>query len=154
MILIIILFIILLILLMKYNIKEEYDGHIRNINNIEDCANIASSLYDVTAFGYDISGNCYVSKKSLTRPPNQIHPYHNKFKITDTICNKINYIRNDYDLKDKNNLISNRLYECYLNNNILKDSNSELIYFQKNKPLKKINKENVSLLPYDIETMF
>ena len=151
----ILILIILIILLFKLNINvENYDGRINNINDIEKCANICSSLYDVSAFGYDSSGNCYVSKTSLSRPPIQNHPYHNNFKKTDIICNKINFIRIDRDLKDKNNVISNRLYNCYINDSTLRDSNSELIYFQKNKKALKINREDVSSLPFDKETMF
>ena len=152
--LLLLLFIIVLIILFLNNNIENYDGRIRQINNIEKCADIASSLYDVSAFGFDISGNCYVSKKSLSKPPIQIHPYHKNFKISDIICNKVNFIRNNDDLRDRKNVISNRLYYCYMNNQSLKDQNSELIYFQKNKQAKKINREDVSNLPTDKETMF
>ncbi len=144
----------LLILLILGKSNENYDGRIKQIDTIEKCADIASSLYDVSAFGYDNTGNCYVSKTSLSRPPIQIHPYHNDFKITDIICNKLNYIRNNDDLRDKNNVISNRLYMCYLNDSKLRDDNYELIYFQKNIKAKKINREDISKLPYDKENMF
>lgn len=151
----IIIILILIILIFKLHINiENYDGRISNINEIEKCANICSSIYDVSAFGYDSDGNCYISKKSLSRPPIQIHPYHKNFKPTDIICNKVNFIRTEKDLNDKNNVISNRLYNCYINNSTLKDENSELIYFQKNKKALKINRDDITKLPTDKENMF
>ncbi len=152
---VILIIIFILILFLFKNKYENYDGRISNINEIEKCANIASSMYDVSAFGYDSSNNkCFVSKTSLSRPPIQVHPYHSYFKPTDIICNKVNYIRRKEDLYDKNNVISNRLYNCYINDSILKDSNSELIYFEKNKPKLKIDRQDVTKLPYTDETMF
>jgi hypothetical protein len=141
-------------MLSNSNNIENYDGRISDVDKIEKCADIASSLYDVSAFAYDINGNCYISKTSLTRPPIQNHPYHKNFKSSDIICNKVNYIRTTKDLNDKNNIIANRLYNCYINDSKLKDSNSELIYFEKNKNKLKINRQDISLLPYTKETMF
>lgn len=154
MILIIIIIVIIILIVVMNNNRENYDGKVANISSLEKCANIASSLYDVTAFGYDVYGNCYVSKKSLTRPPIQLHPYHTNFKKSDIICNKINYIRNDRDLADKNNLIANRLYNCYINDTKSQDDNSTLVYFQKNKQALYINKEDVTKLPTNTETMY
>jgi len=151
----IIIILILIILVFKLNINiENYDGRVSDINGIEKCADICSSIYDVSAFAYDVSGNCYISKTSLSRPPIQIHPYHKNFKPTDIICNKVNFIRTDRDLNDKNNVISNRLYNCYINDSVLKDENSELYYFEKGKNALKINREDVANLPYDKEKMF
>jgi len=152
---ILIIILILIILIFKLNITiENYDGRVTNINEIEKCANICSSIYGVSAFAYDINGNCYISKKSLSRPPIQIHPYHKNFKPSDIICNKINFIRSEKDLTDKNNVISNRLYNCYINNSVSNDGNSELYYFEKGKKALKINREDITKLPYDKEKMF
>lgn len=151
----IIIILILIILVFKLNINiENYDGRASDINGIEKCADICSSIYDVSAFAYDVSGNCYISKTSLSRPPIQIHSYHKNFKPTDIICNKVNFIRTERDLNDKNNVISNRLYNCYINDSVLKDENSELYYFEKGKKALKINREDVANLPYDKEKMF
>jgi hypothetical protein len=144
----IILIIIIVIILFKLtSYKENYDGVIRNIENIEDCADLASSIYDVSAFSYDpVFNNCYISKTSLSRPPIQIHPYHNEFKITDRICNKNNFIRKSREnittTKMKtNNLIANRLYDCYINKGNANDNTTQY-YFEKNKPGIIINNNN------------
>jgi hypothetical protein len=151
----IIIILILIILVFKLNINiENYDGRVSEINKIENCANICSSIYNVSAFAYDVNGNCYISKTSLSRPPIQLHPYHKNFKPTDIICNKVNFIRSKKDLNDKNNVISNRLYNCYINDSVLKDENSELYYFEKDKKALKINREDITKLPYDKEKMF
>ena len=132
--------ILILLLIFKLNYyKENYDGVVRDIDNIEDCADLASSIYDVSAFGYDpIQNNCYISKTSLSRPPIQIHPYHNEFKITDRICNKNTFIRNSREditsNKTRNNsLIANRIYDCYINRDN-PNENTTQYYFEKNKP--------------------
>ena len=102
-VIIILLFVNLAKILDIKNNKENYDGRILNINSTEDCADIASSIYDVSAFSYnDDDKKCFLSKTSLSRPPIQIHPYHNDFKRTDKICNKMNYIRHSGDVKIDN----------------------------------------------------
>lgn len=156
---IIILLIILIILvnLIKYNDeykKENYDGRIKRIETIEDCADIASSIYDVTGFAYnDKTKNCYISKKPLTRPPLQLHPYHNDFKLDDNICNKTNYIRKELDTFNKENMIDNRLYLCY-NNTINIDDNIDQIYFAKNKKAQLLNYRYLGNLPTERHNFF
>ncbi len=141
---IIIIIIIFLILYELKSYKENYDGVVRDISTIEDCGDIASSLYDVSAFGYDpIDNNCYISKTSLTRPPIQIHPYHNEFKITDRICNKYNFLRKSREdittMKSKtNSLIANRIYDCYINKQNVNENTTQY-YFEKDKPAKVLN---------------
>ena len=153
----IILFLIV-IYLFKYNDtvlnkKEYYDGVVRNINSIEDCADIISSIYDVGAFAFDPSNNnCYPSKTSLTRPPIQIHPYHNDFKTTDIICNKTLYAKNS-ELNFDQIIIGNRLYECYRNDSKIKDD-IDVYYFQKNKPKELITRQNIAELPFTKHNFF
>lgn len=150
--LIIILFFLTLYLFNNYN--ENYDGRIRNIKSIEDCADIASSIYGVSAFAYDdLSNNCYISKTSLTRPPIQIHPYHKNFKIDDKICNKVNFILGEAHNSNQNNLIANRLYMCY-NNSIEIDDNIDQIYFERNKKARLIKNEELSTLPFVQQKFF
>jgi hypothetical protein len=139
-----ILIIIIIIFFKLTTYKENYDGVIRNVSSIEDCADIASSVYDVSAFGYDpVDNNCYISKTSLTKPPIQIHPYHNEFKVTDKICNKYIFLkksREDITTNGTktNSLIANRLYDCYTNTQN-GDDNSIGYYFEKNKPAKLVD---------------
>jgi hypothetical protein len=141
---ILILFIIIILLIKLKNHKENYDGVIRDIKNIEDCADLASSIYDVSAFGYnEVDKNCYISKTSLSKPPLQIHPYHNEFKKTDKICNKYNFLRKSREdittSKSKtNSLIANRIYDCYINKQNANE-NTIQYYFEKNKPAKILN---------------
>jgi hypothetical protein len=152
--LLIILLILIIILLLKYNDNNEYyDGVVRNIKSIEKCADITSSIYDVGAFAYDPpNNNCYPSKTSLTRPPIQIHPYHNDFKNTDIICNKTLYAKNS-ELNFDQILIGNRLYECYKNDSKIKDD-IDIYYFQKNKPKQIITKQNIAELPFTKHNFF
>lgn len=154
-----ILIIILLIILTNYNdilkidVYEHYDGVVRNINTIEDCADITSSIYDTSAFSYDPSNNnCYISKTSLTRPPIQIHPYHNDFKISDVICNKRLYAKNS-ELNFDNIFIGNRLYECYKNDSKIKDD-IDTFYFQKDKQKQLITYQDTSKLPITKHNFF
>ena len=150
-IIIILIIIIIFINLIKY--KENYDGKLISIKSIEDCAEIASSIYNVSAFSYDPSGSvCFISKTPLTRPPIQIHPYHNDFKITDKICNKLNFIRDQKDTMNNNNLISNRLYSCY--DNTLKNDSITQYYFQKNKPKLLIKNQDPARLPVSKNNFF
>jgi hypothetical protein len=153
---IVMIFIVLLLLcFFKVIYRESYDGRISKIKNLESCADLASSLYDVTAIGFDPSNNnCYISKTPLTRPPIQTHPYHNDFKLTDVICNKTNFIRSPYDIKDKNTIIGNRLYLCYNNNTTNLDDAFDQYYFEKNKPIKLITNQELEKLPTHDETIF
>jgi hypothetical protein len=151
-----IILILLVIYLLKYNDfnkYEYYDGVVRNISSIEDCADITSSIYDVGAFAYDPSNtNCFPSKTSLTRPPIQIHPYHNDFKVTDIICNKTLYAKNS-ELNFDQIIIGNRLYECYNNDSKIKN-NIDVYYFQKNKPKQLITRQNIAELPFTKHNFF
>jgi hypothetical protein len=154
------LLLLILLLIFKLNsYKENYDGAARNVENIEDCADIASSIYDVSAFGYDgIGNNCYISKTSLTRPPMQIHPYHNEFKITDKICNKKKFLKKSdeklttSELKN-NSLIENRLYDCYINKENAYDNITQY-YFEKNKSKEIINNNDLEKLSITKYKMF
>ena len=149
---VIILFLIILILL-NFNEYENYDGIVKNIDSIEDCADITSSLYDVGAFAYSPDDKkCYPSKTSLTRPPIQIHPYHNDFKKSDIICNKTLYAKNP-EMNFDQILIGNRLYQCYNNNSKL-DDDYDLYYFQKNKKKQLITNQDVSKLPITKHNFF
>jgi len=153
-----IILILIIIFLLNYsdtilNKKEYYDGIVRNITSIEDCADIASSIYDVGGFSYDPSNNnCYPSKTSLTRPPIQIHPYHNDFKTTDIICNKTLYAKNS-ELNFDNIIIGNRLYECYKNDSKIKDD-IDTYYFEKNKPKQLIIRQDIAGLPFTKHNFF
>jgi hypothetical protein len=152
----IILIILILIILINYKdfqTQENYGGIIRNINSIEDCADIASSLYDVGAFASAPSDkNCYPSKTSLTRPPIQIHPYHNDFKQSDIICNKTLYVKNS-EMNFDQILIGNRLYQCYNNNSKL-DDDYDTYYFQKNKKKQLITYQDIAKLPITKHNFF
>lgn len=157
---IIIIIIILLLLFELRSYKENYDGVVREIPNIEDCADIASSLYDVSAFSYDpIDNNCYISKTSLTRPPIQIHPYHNEFKITDRVCNKYIFLRKSREdittsNTKTNSLITNRIYDCYINKDNVHENTTQY-YFEKNKPVSMLNSnEFLEKLPVTEHGMF
>jgi hypothetical protein len=157
---IIIIIIILLLLFELRSYKENYDGVVREIPNIEDCADIASSLHDVSAFSYDpIDNNCYISKTSLTRPAIQIHPYHNEFKITDKVCNKYIFLRKSrQDITTSNtktnSLITNRIYDCYINKNNVSENTTQY-YFEKNKPANMLNSnEYLQKLPVTEHGMF
>lgn len=148
-----IIILILIIILINFNEYENYDGIVRNIISIEDCADIASSLYDVSAFAYSPNDKkCYPSKTSLTIPPIQIHPYHNDFKQTDIICNKTLYAKNPEMNFDKI-LIGNRLYECY-NNDSKIENDYDLYYFQKNKLKQLITYQDISKLPITKHNFF
>jgi len=153
-----IILILIIIFLLNYNDsvlnkKEYYDGVVRNITSIEDCADIASSIYDVSAFAYSTDDKkCYPSKTSLTRPPIQIHPYHNDFKLTDIICNKTLYAKNS-EMNFDQILIGNRLYQCYNNNSKL-DDDYDLYYFEKNKPKQLITYQDVGKLPLTKHNFF
>ncbi len=161
-IIIMIFIVIFLLAYFRLTEREYYDGKVSKVKNIESCADIASSLYDTSAIAFDPSNNiCYVSKTPLTRPPNQTHPYHNDFKLTDVICNKTNFIRSARDIKDKNTVIGNRLYLCYnnnaQNNNNTQNNNDDTFdqyYFEKNKAKKIITNQELEKLQTHDETMF
>jgi hypothetical protein len=85
---IIVILILLVILFLFKNKKENYDARISNVNNIEKCANICSSIYGCSGFAYNSSNNkCYVSKYPITSPPIP-SLYSNEFQKTNTYCNK------------------------------------------------------------------
>lgn len=151
-ILLIIIFIIIFILI-KYNEYEYYDGIITNISSIEDCADITSSIYDTFAFGFNKTDKtCFPSKTLLTRPPIQVHPYHNNFKLDDIICNKTLYAKNP-EMNFNNVLIGNRLYKCYNNKSNL-DDDYDTYYFEKNKEKKLITYQDINKLPITKHNFF
>jgi hypothetical protein len=143
---ILLIFIFLIIfVLFKYNEYEYYDGIVKNIESIEDCADITSSIYDVSAFSYNPNDKtCFPSKTLLTRPPIQVHPYHNNFKLDDIICNKTLYAKNP-EMNYDQILIGNRLYQCY-NNTSKIDDDYDLYYFQKNKQKQLITYQDIGKL--------
>lgn len=144
---------ILILLLINFDEYENYDGIVKNIDTIEKCADITSSLYDVYAFAYSPDDKkCYPAKTSLTRPPIQIHPYHNDFKLTDIICNKTLYAKNS-EMNFDQILMGNRLYQCYNNNSKLNDD-YDLYYFEKNKQKQLITYQDVGKLPITKHNFF
>jgi len=144
---------ILILLLINFNEYENYDGVVKNIDSIEKCADITSSLYDVYAFGYAPDDKkCYPSNTLLTKPPIQIHPYHNDFKLTDIICNKTLHAKNS-EMNFDQILIGNRLYQCDNDNSKLNDD-YDLYYFQKNKQKQLITYQDISKLPITKHNFF
>ena len=109
----ILILLLLIIIIVFYNKQyENYDAIARNIDSIEKCADITSSIYSTAAFGYNPKNkNCYVSKTQLTYPIIEDFPYHGFSKPSDIICNKRLAIINQKDIAD-DTMILNRLYEC------------------------------------------
>ena len=156
MIIYVVIFIIIIIILYNNtdNItnKENYDSIAPNINSIETCADIASSLYGTSGFGYnETNKNCYVSKTPLTRPIIQVHPYHNMFTKDDIVCNKSLFMRSLSMIAD-NTMIGNRLYMCYNKSNV--DDDYDKYYFQKNQEKKLITSQDISKLPITYHNFF
>ena len=54
---IILIIIVLVILFLFKNKKENYDARISNINKIEKCANMCSSVYGCGGFSYNTNDN-------------------------------------------------------------------------------------------------
>ena len=158
----ILLILLLILLLSTYNDKENYDSIAKNINTIENCADITSSLYGTTAFGYNKKNkNCYVSKTPLTRPVIHIHPYHTEYDVTDIVCNKTLFMNNQNNIA-QDTMIGNRLYNCYNINprhydddtKTKTNNNNYLYYFEKNKPKKLITYQDINKLPITYHNIF
>ena len=158
----ILLILLLILLLSTYNDKENYDSIAKNINTIENCADITSSLYGTTAFGYNKKNkNCYVSKTPLTRPVIPIHPYHTEYDATDIVCNKTLFMNNQNNIA-QDTMIGNRLYNCYNINHRHYDDDTKtktnnnyyLYYFEKNKPKKLITYQDINKLPITYHNIF
>ena len=166
----ILLILLLILLLSTYNDKENYDSMAKNIDKIENCADVASSLYGTTAFGYNKKNkNCYVSKTPLTRPVISLHPYHTEYNETDIVCNKTLFMNNQNNIA-QDTMIGNRLYNCYNidprhyddnddNNNLKKKTNNNnnnnyLYYFEKNKQKKLITYQDINKLPITYHNFF
>jgi hypothetical protein len=122
--------------------KESYDGRISNISYIEDCADIASSIYGISSFIYNASNKkCYVSKTPQIKPPLP-SAYSFESNPNNLMCNKELFMRSESDISDST-FIGNRLYTCYD-----KDNYDSLVYFQKNKKMKTIDKTDINKLSY------
>jgi hypothetical protein len=133
--------------------KENYDAIAKNIDNIEKCADIASSIYGVGAFGYNYdSQNCYVAKTSISMPVINTHPYHNFYKDSDRVCNKTLFMLNQNAIA-ADTMIGNRLYKCY-NNKANQDHDYDYFYFEKNKPEKLITYQDPDRLPITYHNFF
>jgi hypothetical protein len=114
-IVIILILIVLIILFLFKNKKENYDARISNVDNIEKCANICSSIYGCGGFAYNSNNNkCYVSKYPLASPsiPSL---YSNEFQKSNIYCNKALPIISDISIN--NDLyVDNKVYNCYTQN--------------------------------------
>jgi hypothetical protein len=134
---------------------EYYDAKSSNIQTIEDCADIASSIYSTAAFTYNPqSKNCFISKTQLTYPIIDDFPYQRFSKIDDIICNKRLPIINQKDIAN-NTMIENRLYECNHNNKYSNNRTAKTTYyFEKNKPIKEITLQRNNTLPITYHNMF
>lgn len=133
--------------------KENYDTITRNINSIEQCADIASSLYGTGGFGYNEKDkNCYTSRTSLSLPVIEVHPYWQNFKTSDIVCNKTLFMLNQLAIRN-DTMIGNRLYKCY-NNKSNDDHDYDLFYFEKNKPTKLITYQDIDKLPITYHNFF
>lgn len=115
---IIFLFIIIIFFLnnkKEHNKKEHYDARILDVNEIERCANICSSVYGCGGFAFDSNNKkCYISKYPLTGPPipSQFSDGYNKNNI---YCNKTLPILSDISIN--NDLyVDNKIYDCYTKN--------------------------------------
>jgi hypothetical protein len=153
--LIIIILLIFLIIYILFNKNEYYDAKATNIKSIEDCADIASSIYSTYAFAYNPkNNNCYISKTQLTYPILEDFPYQRLSKSDDIICNKRLPIINQKDIAD-DTMIENRTYECNHNNKYSKNRTAKTTYyFEKNKPIKEINLQRNNVLPITYHNMF
>lgn len=134
--------ILTLIFILLINNKEGYDGRISNVVYIEDCADIASSIYGIASFIYNgAEKKCYISRNPQIKPP-LLSAYSYEYDPKNIMCNKEVFMRSLSDISDSN-LIANRLYTCYD-----KDNYDSLIYFEKNKILKTIDKTDINKLGY------
>ena len=163
-ILLLIILFILFIFLLSINIfpnifldskTEYYDAKAKNIKKIEDCADIASSIYGVSAFSYNpVNKNCYISKTHLSYPILEDFPYHKFSSNNDILCNKRLPIINQKDIAN-NTIINNRIYECEHNKKYSNNKNAKTIYyFQKNKPMKEITLHLDHILPITYHNVF
>lgn len=135
-----IIILIIIIIYLLINEKEGYDGRISNILYIEDCADIASSIYGISSFNYNpAEKKCYVSRKPQIKPP-LLSAYSHEYNSNNLMCNKEVFMRSLSDISNSS-LIANRLYTCYTKNNY-----DSLVYFQKNKILKPIDKTDINKL--------
>jgi hypothetical protein len=153
-ILLLILFIIIFIYI-KPNISEYYDARAVNIKSIEDCADIASSIYGVAGFAYNPkTNNCFTSRIPISYPVLEHFPYQRLSKQNDIICNKRLPIINQKDIAN-NTIIENRTYECNHNDKYSKNRNLKTTYyFEKNKPIKEITLQRNNVLPITYHNIF
>ena len=136
------IFTLIIIILILLNHKEGYDGRISNVVYIEDCADIASSTYGISSFIYNgAEKKCYISRNPQIKPP-ILAAYSHEYNPQNIMCNKEVFMRSLSDISDSN-LIANRLYTCYD-----KDNYDSLVYFEKNKILKPIDKTDINKLGY------
>lgn len=153
-ILLLILFIIIFIYI-KPNISEHYDARAVNIKSIEDCADIASSIYSVAGFAYNPkTNNCFTSRIPISYPILEDFPYQGLATPDDMIFNKRLPIINQKDIAN-NTMIENRIYEHNHNNKYSKNRNAKTTYyFEKNKPIKEITLQRNNVLPITYHNMF
>ena len=148
---IILIVIVLIILFLFKNKKENYDARISNVNNIEKCANICSSIYGCGGFAYNSENNkCYVSKYPLTSP-SLPSLYSNEFKKSNIYCNKALPIISDISINE-DLYVDNKVYNCYTQN----AQNLGKKYYDINKPEKQIYFNDLYGLksePYNIQNL-
>ena len=152
MMIILLILIIFIIFILSKN-KENYDTITRNIDSIEKCADIASSIYGTDGFGYNEQNkNCYVSKTSISMPVIEVHPYWQNYKTSDIVCNKMLFMLNQLAIRE-DTMIGNRLYKCY-NNKSNNDHDYDLYYYEKNQPKKLITYQDINKLPITYHNFF
>jgi hypothetical protein len=113
---IIILIVFLINIYLYYKLKnnriEKYDGRINNIESVNRCAAICSSVLGASGFAYDPTTlNCYISKYPITSPPIP-SPYTSEYKFTNIYCNKFRPIVSEQGL-NTDAYVDNRVYNCY-----------------------------------------
>uniref|UniRef100_A0A6C0EE84 Apple domain-containing protein n=1 Tax=viral metagenome TaxID=1070528 RepID=A0A6C0EE84_9ZZZZ len=140
MIYIFIAIILILLIINSSNKIENYDGRISNISSYANCADICSSVYKCSGFGYDDKEKkCYISQFPIFGQP-IAGLYRNEYKTSQQSCNKIRPIQNADGITDET-LVMNRIYSC-ADNAI---GNYEMYYFAKGKDPEKIQDPNITI---------
>jgi hypothetical protein len=148
---IIIILIILVILFLFKNKRENYDARISNVDNIEKCANMCSSVYGCGGFAYNTNDNkCYLSKFPLASP---VVPslYSNEFTKSNVYCNKSLPILSSEPINE-DLYVDNKVYDCYVRE--AEDLGKK--YYDFNKPGKQIYFNDLYGLksePYNIQKL-
>ena len=168
------IFLIIIIIFLYNNQKQEhYNLLTTNIDNIDKCADIASSIYGIAGFAYNPQNqNCYLSKKLVIQPKDLTKssivgmdlliddslsafnlPYYGLSNQKDIICNKRLPILNQKDITN-DTIIENRIYECDFNKFNKKFDANITMYFEKNKPGKELKLQHIYQLPFTYHNMF